>query len=712
MGHYTSCSDVLSKFDFQIIDEKNYINFTIQLKNRITYAEFIPRSEKDFANARGSWIELWYSDIFYKLNIKRDTSPLVLCSLEYRRPKSNAFDGDLFQLDTCLLSCNKEKLITFPAHNLPAFNQLRSWKIDRTGFHIKLYLNYIVDGCPQIVVIKEIAQTGFDSLLNLTEYLPAFAGDYSDFDQDIFKSALVRIRFDSKANKEMALIRPYPQLIKVRILSSDKEIEFTSGFVYGGHYLIINNDLCYADGDISEEASQELSKNLEQVNHNFSAGDIPVFFFFEDRDSLKPQRLMLMPNEIRLNSSLEIPYNSIDNVDVTSLNEKLSHVYITYKSGTESEPKKLVLIGPRHSSNIFHESVTAKKVQFIIREFDTPQLYEHYHELKKRNLLVGLFSDVILLDMELNNDITLDNLAKMVSCQTQEEFFKDEETYNNVMKKLILLSLTIPVIKQNFEYLSSYYPYHHFDSDMELISKAFGEKIVQKIKDSERRRIVQISRMNVRKVQADLQRVFSEINGFVIPIEQLYNRENLKNTFWGKFSKKFPALAQGTVFGTIILSGGLGHIGVLASMFVIRELGESLQSIQRDKETSHQVKRAWEGAYSWWLVLKNTLPVTIYEVSDSIKMENMTALKRDHNLFSSLKKEDKIEAKFRLNKELRKQILELTQNSYSELMEGTGVRFEMLESKIGLVINQQFSESIEKIVGSLTFHNPKKILEG
>ena len=89
-----------------------------------------------------------------------------------------------------------------------------------------------------------------------------------------------------------------------------------------------------------------------------------------------------------------------------------------------------------------------------------PELYKQYNYVKKQNLLIGLFSDIILLNREIDIEISMDELIEELEKISIEEFYNNKKLFQQTTKKILLFSLFLPKIKQNFEYLSSLYPYY------------------------------------------------------------------------------------------------------------------------------------------------------------------------------------------------------------------------------------------------------------
>ena len=140
--------------------------------------------------------------------------------------------------------------------------------------------------------------------------------------------------------------------------------------------------------------------------------------------------------------------------------------------------------------------------------------------------------------------------------------------------------------------------------------------------------------------------------------------------------------------------GAGGGVGILAGMIGIRALGDLLNSFSKNREEAIRIKRGAESAFSWWRVLMDTLPVTIFEAGESIDRDIERCMRRDKGIMDTLPSERKDKANIGLRNALRKQIEEGTRNRFAEIMKDTGIRFEAIASDITSAINLDMPKRI------------------
>ena len=235
-----------------------------------------------------------------------------------------------------------------------------------------------------------------------------------------------------------------------------------------------------------------------------------------------------------------------------------------------------------------------------------------------------------------------------------------------------------------------------------LISDAFGPGVATEYIPYERKKIRLTSRKNIRNVQSNMQRIFSEIEKAVYPIEQLFAKEETQKDLFAKIAKHFPQAGQATLIGILVATGAAtGGIGILAGMFGIRALGDVLNSLQTNRESAARVKRASKTAFSWWRVLKDNLPVAIYEAGEEIDDENTRCMQRDKRIFEQFPSHKKQQIEDDLKKSLTNRIHEGTTNRFAEVLKGSGIKFRTLALDIETAIEIDMPHKVGNVLGRL-----------
>ena len=242
-------------------------------------------------------------------------------------------------------------------------------------------------------------------------------------------------------------------------------------------------------------------------------------------------------------------------------------------------------------------------------------------------------------------------------------------------------------------------------NEADIISDAFGPGVATKYIPSERKKIRLTSRKNIRNVQSNMQRIFSEIEKAVYPIEQLFAKEEIQKDLFSKITKYFPQAGQATLIGILVATGAAtGGIGILAGILGIRALGDVLNSSQTNRESAARVKKASKTAFSWWRVLKDNLPVAIYEAGEEIDDENTRCMQRDKRIFDRFPSHKK-QFEDDLKKSLKKRIHKGTDGIFTDIVAGSGIKFRTLATDIETAIEIDMPKKVGNV--SETLHLPQ-----
>lgn len=692
-------------------------NFIFDVKSvpyRLTF-EMYPRKDSiirsalfgandicDFDKASGPWLNLWLPKLNETLNSDSSSTRPVLCTFAYWQPRTKEFDDRNTDKDLCFVSRGSDTLSLYPHHQMPALDQLTRWEQTTISGKRSLSLWFLVDKIPHRVVFEEINGIEYPySLKNLSEALPENQKDQTLPVADTTAICRAEVTLYPEEKECQSLLKLVPDAVELEILEESADIHFTHGFTSNDCFLLVNRELRYASGKLYHEAVCRLEQNVKPIHDFENPEGNSVFFLLEEKMDAEARAITLLEDKLVINNNISIKYAELGQIEVNTLGRGIARV--TFSDKTEKKDTWLALIAPQTYAYKLLEAVEVRKAADAARKLCTAELYRQYHEHKKNNLLIGLFSGIILLDKELNDDITLNDLEEKIAKIKEEDFVKNQKLYGQVCKKLFLVTKLLPGIKQGFEYLSAFAPYYLFQNEIHLVDRSFGQEISRKIGTRERRQTVRAVKQVVQLVQSNFQRVFLEMERSIATINHIIVREELEKNFFSEMSKWFPHVGQGSLIGVMALTGSVsGPVGLLAGMLAIRSCHDWWNRVKINKEHAVQVKRSFESVMSWWAVLKRTFPVVLYEAADNIDCENERCYLRDKRIFSKLSNDQKWKAANQLKSELRDQIFAGTKNRFLEVLAGSGVRFHTLASEIdnalGVELNRQIKQGVETLM--------------
>jgi hypothetical protein len=363
-------------------------------------------------------------------------------------------------------------------------------------------------------------------------------------------------------------------------------------------------------------------------------------------------------------------------IDIQNLNfSKIDNTDNATLELTLRENKSFKLIGPEKYIRSIWEYFENNRQKYIVRELSTNELYQNYNELKKENILIGLLSDIVLVNKELDAEISIDELKSKLDHLSDADFCKDKNILNQTIKKLLIFSNLIPKIKKDYVLVDAYYPHYQLKNELDFIKKVFNDETMQKIEDQEFEIVMRSSRQSIGFLQNRFNKTFQEIERAITPVENIFFEKEVQKDFIAKAAKYAAQGGQLFLIGGLIVAGGaLGGIGVLSGMLGIRAMSDILSSLQNDNKANRQIKSAAQKAFGWWKVFKEAFPITIYEIGKMIDRENKRCVKRDNDIFKSLKGNDGSVSK--LNEVLKLEIEQLNQIRFKEILENTGMLFD------------------------------------
>ncbi|MFW6020304.1 MAG: hypothetical protein ACOCPM_06955 [Bacteroidales bacterium] len=644
----------------------------------------------------GPWITFWASAIQSKLGIRKSATQCFLASVQHYQVPKSSFKQKIDSQD-CICAIENNQIKTYPQINTPSLDRVFSWKARSTEWEKIIELNYKTEGIPEKCIIRHIPGVFEGNILEELQKRIESVPQSDSFEVD--NKGIFSLYFPIKDEEKKVLLDLQFDKIIASFSEEDGAISFPFYLNYNYKCLLISKE-CSEIGllSLSQESFDEVSAKLIKISDLFSDDHHKVGVYFDSRTTAKISILELYEKGFSINGA-SFKYSDIQDI---GLKGKESGIFeVSLKIGNQVNNKTFELIAPEEYAFNTKKALELHKIGHNAQLHSAADLYYAYNDLKKYNLLTGIFSDVILLNRELNLDKSMKDLAKQLGHIDANQLFEDKKLYAITQKKILMLSMLLPKIKQNFEYLASYYPYYHLKNEIDLMAGAFGNAVAQKMLPGERKRIIPSARGNIRSVQSKIQIIISEIERAVYPIEQLLSKEDLRNTISNKILKYFPHGGQAVLIGTLVVTGSAtGGVGLIAGMLGIRTLNDILNYFKNDRETAAQIKKAFEKVYPWWQLLEDTIPVALFEAAEAIEEDNNHSVNRDSEILNQFPKEKQTEMTDKMKNVLHQKIQEGTESKFAEILEGSGIRFESLISEIETVIDDKLPDAIENITKS------------
>jgi hypothetical protein len=653
--------------------------------------------------AAGTWFKLWGQGIADAFNIKIQIDQLWLISIEWQTisDKQLSSNTEKYPVAICLLRNNK--LLTFPKLSLPSLKNIKYWRTvsDEKSKGIELVFN--IEEIPQVVRLRQLySSEGPDQIGELKASLPSSARNDEPKEYYLSHTGIFEGRIYPDKKKQRILLQVVEKNVFATLLPEGQKISFSKGFSYSNTYLFISNDSEILTIELNKKDKEIFSNAILAPKQMFKKDECQWGFFFDKDKSSLVHKLSSSLNSFTVDGSSPVSSSNIDEISVNKLNKVLCEVILRWKEDIES--KTLKLVSPELLAYETLEILEVSRAAAQAVHMSTPDLYPKYNLVKKSNLLIRLFADIILLKRKLDEDLTMSDLAEKLNKLDATSFYQNKGLKELTTQKILLLSFFLPKIKQNFEYLSSLYPYYQLKNEAHFLGDAFGNDVANTIIANERKRIVLLSRRNVQSVQSKIQKAILEIERAIRPVEEGFASDDIQKTMSSRITRNTPLVAQILLVGGILGIGAGSGVGILAGMLGIRALGDLLNKFQKNHIDAARIKRAMETVFSWWQVLLDTLPVTIFEAGELIDEENIRCIKRDREIFDSLPSPRKAKATETLNHALRRRIEEGTRdiNCFIESEQGGGISIKTIESDINSAIRLRMPEIVDNYSESLT----------
>lgn len=302
---------------------------------------------------------------------------------------------------------------------------------------------------------------------------------------------------------------------------------------------------------------------------------------------------------------------------------------------------------------VLKEALRRKSSIFVGRS-DIADLYSRYNNIRTTNFLLTLFGDIVLLNQQLDDGITMDALVRKLESAGAKEFAEDNELRDATVQKILLLVSALTPLKQNFELLATLGPYHVLKQDTDWVASFAGQRAAQQIAAAERKRQVPAIRRHIRTVQGDIFRAMAPIEAAARPLHLIFSRDDVR-PHWSTLGK------QSTSLVSVVVTAGMAVTGVAPLVMLLgagtHGAGYLFAYFSKNPEAAAQVQRAAETILPWWQVFMKTLSVAVFESRDFVNELNTAAMKRDKQLIDNASPEVRDSVIGKLKKGLSSQIV-------------------------------------------------------
>jgi len=653
--------------------------------------------EAFLSTAKGAWFDFVGAAIAGALGLEVST-PVVVGAATLSVPCENELRAQTFySCGATLLAVSGEEFRTLPQLPVPAGYELSAWNIEGSVL-IALWLK---QGRPLLLSLETTTPTAEFFCSQASEALKSRQREVG---------LSLRLR-DTLGQFAVARTEPGEESGTVILQLWDNSLRkfahpdspsYSHAAVLGDVTALANPDGQMLMLAVPQQQGQALAKQVE-----------PVEALVETKEGNEwgiatkdghPVRIEIQPDTFVLGKTT-VPVNLMGEIRVEKTAENLCTVQADW-----GENNSLQLSMHPQAAFRLWEEWDARRVATAIVNAGTNELYAQFNHAKKHNLLLVMFGDVVLLNRALDSGISMEKLLTRMQDVGAVKFAEDDTLRNATVEKILLLTSTLTMIKQRFELLATMAPYYWAQEESRWLSSVFGQTAVRSVVASERRRIVPLVRRRIRVAQSDMLRSMAQIEAAARPLEAIFAREEIQKHWSSRVRQYLPAAVQGTIgAGLIFFGGGQGAImglRMVGGAMATHGLGSILGVFQKDREAAAQVRRAAETIFPWWEIFMRTLVVSIFEAAEFIDQENVLCMKRDRRLLDSTGEKRDAYA-VRLEKLLRKRIVDERRNQFSEILEGSGVRLAEVIGDIEKAIDTDMRQGVNEFVRNLAVAGKK-----
>ena len=578
-------------------------------------------------SSTGDWITLWRPVITQAIGAP---SALVnLITIERHGIEENRFGSRRVGAERELFCAMVNGLpVFFPEDQFP-LGAAKKW--DSTPDSISIMLEE--DFRPIVISIRgRSSSPGSDCLKDLKVTLEQQGTQPSnDLLGELATLGDFKVQFPGSTTPERRAIKKEPDTIKILEGLENEPSSYQYGFAFRDSAVLIGGQDRWARVLlVNAEAVELVTSLMGPEKMDFHEGGLLSTIVLRD-DGETPVRLTVSDSHITVGEDQHILLEDGAKLDVEPFEKGFCYIrmsFETHDGGTHST----VLIAPEQLAFRIWEEWDVRRTKAGIANAGSVHLYKKFIESKKYSLLYALFSDIVLLNRELNKQVSMEEIRKELESMGGEEFSKDKKLRELTINKMGLLTTALPQIKQRFELLATMYPYYWAQQDASWLESVFGKSRSAGTVVMETQRMVPVVRREVRTIQGNLLRPLSEIESSIRPLEALFARQEIQNSGAGKLRRFVPMAVKGAAaLAMVIHPVGAAYmmINTVGGFLAGDVAGSWANMITQNQETDAQFRRAAEAVIPWWQIFIRALTVTIYETSQFIDGENNRTMKRD-----------------------------------------------------------------------------------
>jgi hypothetical protein len=646
----------------------------------VTSCEVETRKSAVFGKACGPWVELWSEQIADVLNLESTTDSLCLVSVDEQTVSHESFSTSTNTQQVAICDIHNNKLCTYPDLDLPSLNNLKSWRTEQTEDAQTIEFCFDVDGVPQLVRFEQLDSCGGSLIDKMKKTLPT--SKRREQGCDLSSKGLFEATLYPSKEENLTLFEIEDKALYATPLPQGKRIRLSVGFAYGHTHLLVSEhqDILTAefvdkDAKLVMSSIQAPRKMVEEGNYHWGT--------FLDRDNPHvAHTVRISSNTVAIDDRQPVLIGDFqDKVPVNNVDDELSEIVLKWEG--EGREETLHLVCPEPLAYNVSQKLEISRAETGFDSMEIQDFYRRYGELKVNNLLFVLFSDIIILNRELNIGKTMDDLAAELEVIGDKDFYKSKKLREQTLQKLLLLYTNLPRIEMRLEYLANYYPYYLAHIEESLIKDAFGEDKLREVWPSEDRRIRGNAGQTVRLLQSNMQRVLSRIERAVHPVQAVYNKDKIQSQWITRLRQNAVNYAPlGLMVALLAAGGGFSFLG---GVYGIRAVGDVAKHFEKDRLAAARIRRTATEVLPWWKLFMSTLQVNIKETSERLCDENLRCVQRDRQIYDSFLSRDRRNVRTNLLNALQKRILAEINNQFVEVMEGSGIRFGAIVSDIELL---------------------------
>lgn len=649
----------------------------------------------------GPWFGFWDGQIANALN-QDSTDCLYLVSVEWQTVSHDTFSTTTNTYPVTVCDVHNNKLFTYPDLDLPSLDNLMFWRTQKTKNVQAIELCFNVAGVPQLVRLDQLYSSGGSLIFKIKRTFRAskkgqrVCCDLSS--KGLYKAAL----YPSKEER-LTLFEIEGETLFATPLPQGQRIRLSTGFAYGHTHLLVSMNHDIVTTEFANKDAELVSSLILAPKQMVEQGNCQWGTFLDRNSPSVAHTMRISNNTVAIDDRQPVLITDLqDKIPVNNIEDGLSEIVLSWEE--EGREEALRLVCPEPMAYDVSQKLEVGRAEAGFDSMEIQDFYRRYGELKVSKLLFVLFSDIIMLNRELNIGRSMDDLAAELKVVGNKGFHKNKELRRDTLQKLLLFYVNLPRIERRFEYLANYYPYYLADIEYNLITDAFGEDKAREVWPSEDRRIRRNARRTASLLQANMQRVLFETDRAVTSMPALYDKN--KKTQQVLITKvRQGVVAYGPPAATVALIGTRMIMGLpfflLGEIYTANALESLAKHLGKSRLESAQIERIAKEVLPKWRRFMDTLQVNIKETSEQLCDENLRCVERDRQIYDSFSSNERREVLANLVNGLQKRILEEINNQYVEVTEGSGIRLGAIVSDIESLNDVDIRRKMDDLIPQL-----------